>query len=71
MLQGEAMPPLVLAEALRAAGRIDEAREAVIDARARLERRAERLTRPEWRASFLAIPDNARTAELARQLTGR
>lgn len=71
MLQGEAMPPLVLAEALHAAGRTDEAREAVLDARARLERRVERLTRPEWRESFLAIPDNARTVELARQLTGR
>lgn len=71
MLQGEALAPLVLAEALKAAGRHDEARAAALDARARLERRVERLTRAEWRASFLAIPDNARTAELARELTAR
>ncbi len=69
MLQGEALGPLMLAEALHAAGRDDEARAAMSDARARLDRRTERLALPEWRSSFLAIPDNARTLELERELT--
>jgi tetratricopeptide (TPR) repeat protein len=61
LLQGESLPPLALAEVLRALGRADEARRAADDGRARIERRAERLGRPEWRSLFFAIPDNAAT----------
>jgi len=66
LLQGESLPPLVLAEVLAALERADEATAAANDARRRVERRAERLGRPEWRAFFLAVPDNARTLELGR-----
>jgi len=61
LLQGESLPPLVLAQVLRALGREDEARRVADDGRARIERRAERLGRPEWRSLFLSIPDNAAT----------
>jgi tetratricopeptide (TPR) repeat protein len=66
LLQGESLPPLVLAEALHALGDESGAREAVADACARLRFRAARLSRPEWCSSFLTIPDNARTLELER-----
>jgi len=59
------VPPLALAEALDATGDRDAARAAIADARVRLERRADRLGDPGWRASFLAIADSARTLELA------
>lgn len=65
MLQGEALPPLVLAEALRAMGLAGEARTAACDAIDRLERRTGRLERAEWRASFAAVPDHARTRAIA------
>jgi len=65
LLQGESVPPLALAEALDATGDRDAARAAIADARVRLERRADRLGDPGWRASFLAIADSARTLELA------
>lgn len=68
MLQGEALPPLVLSEALEAKGRRAEAVAAILDASARLERRVSRLAKAEWRDLFRAIPDNARTLKLAATL---
>jgi hypothetical protein len=65
MLQGESSPPLALAEALAAAGDQAAARAAARDARARLEARAARLPRSEWRPSFLARPESTRILALA------
>lgn len=58
MLQGEALPPLALAEARHAAGDREGALEAITDARARLFRRAERIAEPAWRAGFLEHPES-------------
>ena len=66
MLQGESLPPLVRAEVYEALGDPDAARAAIVDARDRLLVRADALPAAGWRASFLALPDNARTLELAR-----
>jgi tetratricopeptide (TPR) repeat protein len=63
LLQGESLPPLILARALLAAGDAG-AHAAITDANARLLRRADRLGDPSWRASFLALPDNAQTIAL-------
>lgn len=68
MLQGEALPPLVLAESLKAAGKLEEAKVAARDAMARLERRTGRLGRADWKASFAALPDHERTRALAIDL---
>ncbi len=68
LLQGESLPPLVHAEVLVALGRDDDAKSAASDARARLERRADLLGRPDWRALFMAIPDNAATMRIAQTL---
>jgi tetratricopeptide (TPR) repeat protein len=58
---------LVHAECLHAAGRIDEARDAVGIARDRLLGLAERIGDPARRRSFLEdVPENARTLSLAR-----
>jgi hypothetical protein len=61
---GEALPPLVLVECLRAHGRHDDAAIAARDAVARLERRAASIANPEWRASFLALPTSRATLAL-------
>jgi ATP/maltotriose-dependent transcriptional regulator MalT len=68
MLQGESSPPLALAEALKAAGDRTAAAAAIEDAHSRLQIRAGRLPRPEWRPSFLARPENARILLLAASL---
>ncbi|MGZ3450735.1 MAG: serine/threonine-protein kinase [Polyangiales bacterium] len=65
MLQGETFPPLVLAEARHALGDREGAERAILDARQRLNARAEALPDERWRASFLRIPENSRTLELA------
>lgn len=70
LLQGESLPPLALADALDAAGDRAGARAAIEDARARLLRRAERLGRDDWRRSFLALRDNARTMQRHAELAG-
>jgi tetratricopeptide (TPR) repeat protein len=58
---------LVLAEALRAVGREDEAREALRDARARILTRAAELDEP-LRAAFLGVePENVRTLAWATE----
>jgi len=64
--EGEALVRLVHAEALHAAGRLDDARTAIGAARDRLLARAADIDAP-LRESFLAnVPDNARTLEHAR-----
>jgi eukaryotic-like serine/threonine-protein kinase len=66
--EGEASVCLVLAEALDAQGKRDEARTVLASARQRLLARAQRITRPDWRQSFLErVPDHARTLQLARE----
>jgi tetratricopeptide (TPR) repeat protein len=67
--EGEGLVRLTWGEALRAAGRIGEAREALATARSRLLERAARIRDPELRRSFLErVPENARTLALARRL---
>ena len=66
--EGEGLVRLVYAEALRAAGHDDEARAAIVAARARLEARAAKIGEPGHRESFLAnVPENARTMELEEE----
>lgn len=64
LLQGESLPPLMLAKALHALDKRNAAFEAIEDARNRLLRRAQRLGREDWKQSFLALPDNQETLEL-------
>ncbi len=60
--EGESLVRLVYAEALAAAGREAEAREAREAAKERLLARAARITSPAWRERFLTqVPDNAAT----------
>jgi tetratricopeptide (TPR) repeat protein len=62
----EALVRLVLPEALHAAGLEEDARAALGSARERLLARAEKITNPEWRDSFLTrLHDNARTVRLS------
>jgi tetratricopeptide (TPR) repeat protein len=70
IVEGEASVRLVWAETLRRRGRDAEAREAIGAARTQLLGRAEKISRPEWRESFLQIPDHARTLELAARWLG-
>jgi hypothetical protein len=68
---GGARVPLVLAEALWAAGRRDRARAAIASARDRLRLRAALIGDPVLTRSFLeSISENARTFELAYQWLG-
>jgi tetratricopeptide (TPR) repeat protein len=67
--EGEATVRLVHAEALAAAGHAAAHRDAVVEARARLLARADRITDAALRARFLAnVPDNARTLALTAAL---
>jgi tetratricopeptide (TPR) repeat protein len=64
--EGEAQIRLVYAEALRAAGHAEAAREAIVVAAQRLQGRAQRIHDPARRASFCeAVPENAKTFALA------
>ncbi|ACY16134.1 serine/threonine-protein kinase PknK [Haliangium ochraceum] len=67
LLQGNALPPLVLASALDATGQPDAAREALNLALERLAERAARLSDPDWRARYVALPDHAATRALAER----
>ncbi|ACY14580.1 serine/threonine-protein kinase PknK [Haliangium ochraceum] len=59
---GEATIRLVLVEALAAAGYEDRAHHALAEARRALLDRADKISRPDWRQSFLEnIPDHVRT----------
>jgi serine/threonine protein kinase len=63
---GDALARLVVAEALHALGRIDEARAAIAGAKERLGARAAKITDEARRRRFLSeITENARTLELA------
>ena len=69
--EGEARIRLVWAEALRAAGQLDEAHQAIVAAKQRLEERAARIGSPALRASYLEnVPENARTLALAAAWAG-
>ena len=72
VVDGESLFRLAYAEALHAAGRTDDARAAIDDARRRLHERADRIEDPRWRRQFLEeIREHARTLECARLwLTG-
>jgi tetratricopeptide (TPR) repeat protein len=65
--EGESLVRLMFAETARCGG--DDATAVIDRARFRLLARAEKITDPAWRASFLEkIPENARTLELASEL---
>ena len=65
---GSAFVRLTHAEALHAAGRVDEARAAIGAARQRLLASAAKVGDPAWRGRLLAgVPENARTLALARE----
>ena len=67
--EGEALVRLVLAEALTATGDPAAARTVISRARDRLLARAEKISDPEWRKSFLEnLPEHARTIALANEL---
>jgi tetratricopeptide (TPR) repeat protein len=67
--EGEALVRLVLAEALLGSDQRDEARAVINVAGARLLARAERISDPRYRKSFVErIADHARTIELATRL---
>jgi len=68
MLQGESLPPLVLAEVRDALGDRAGARAAIADAKRRLYQRADALPDANWRASFLSLADHVRTLSLADTL---
>jgi len=60
ILQCESLVPLVRAEVLLAAGKLEEHTAVITWAKARLMERAERLA-PRLREGFLSLPDNAAT----------
>ena len=62
LIQGESVVPLAFARVLRASGETARADEVLTKARARLAERAARIHRDEWRAGFLAHPENAALA---------
>ncbi|MEZ4293911.1 MAG: AAA family ATPase [Polyangiaceae bacterium] len=67
--EGEAFIRLTHVEALRAAGRIDEARAALFEADAKLSARAARIPDPAYQKSFLHnVPEHARTVQMAESL---
>src|SRR6185369_11447372 len=69
--EGETLIRLVYAEALFASGDRDAAQAAIMDASGRLFARAEKVTDPALRASFLdRVPENARTIRRARAWLG-
>jgi len=70
--EGESQIRLSYAEALHVAGEVDAAREAIVAAANRVRQRADRITNPRWRKSFLlSVPEHARTFELERAWSGR
>ena len=70
MEEGEAFIRLSLAEALCAAGAVDAARDAALEARARLLDHAAKIGDAELRRSYLTnVPENARTLALAEELS--
>lgn len=69
--EGESMAWLAHIEALLACGHAEDFKAALPVARDRLRTRAEQISDPGWRTSFLYhVPENARILELARQRLG-
>jgi ATP/maltotriose-dependent transcriptional regulator MalT len=67
--EGEALVRLVYAEAIQASGDRREFTLAAIAASERLLARADKISDPSWRDRFLsAVPDHARTLELAHEV---
>ena len=69
-MQHQHLPALVLAQALHAAGDRDGSKAAIVAAFERLRGSAEEIENPDWRASFLAIPDHRCILDLAREWAG-
>lgn len=67
---GEMLVYRALVESLLASGQREEAREAAVRARARLDELAGQIEDPALRASFLAVEDSARILALAGELVG-
>jgi tetratricopeptide (TPR) repeat protein len=66
--EGESFVRLVHAEILRAERDVPGANKAIHDARARIVARADKITEPRWKRSFLErVPENARTLQLAKE----
>jgi serine/threonine protein kinase/tetratricopeptide (TPR) repeat protein len=66
---GEALTRLVYAECLLAMDRADEARQVIADAAERLQRRASKISDPDWRRTFLQrLPVHARILALQSRL---
>jgi len=65
---GEMLIHLAHVDALRAAGDPDRARAAAVAARSRLTALADAIEDPALRASYLAVPDNARILAMADEL---
>ncbi|MCX4241508.1 serine/threonine-protein kinase [Paraliomyxa miuraensis] len=66
--EGESFIRLTWAEALAAAGHLDEARAAILSAKRSVDERARRIDEPELRESFSTrVPENARILQLATQ----
>jgi tetratricopeptide (TPR) repeat protein len=65
---GEALVRIVLVDCLRAAGEVAEAKDFGVRAYRRLMERAGMIDQPDWRASFLALPDHRHTLEVAAAL---
>jgi tetratricopeptide (TPR) repeat protein len=69
--EGEARVRLAYAEALLAAGQDGAGREAVLDAKRRIDAVAASLTDPGWRTTYLqGVPENARVTALAAAWRG-
>ncbi len=66
-VENDGLVHLIHAETLHCAGRLDDARRAILHARKRLLARANKIDVPEWRVSFLENVDHARTLQLAAQ----
>jgi len=68
VVEGESLIRLAWAEALFAAGRVADARQAILEARRSIDERALRIDDEELRRSFSSgVPENARIIELARE----
>ncbi|MRG93812.1 serine/threonine-protein kinase [Polyangium spumosum] len=64
--EGESLIQWTYALALRVNGAEEEALRRITEARRRLQKRADRISDPRWRQSFLEqVPDNARVMEFA------
>ena len=71
VFEGESYIRLSYAEALFATGRVEEAKAAIVEARAQLLARAEKIRDAGWRAAFLGrVRENVQTLARAREWLG-